>query len=344
MQDLTTSLSYLPAQTGQPSPPVGAQVGAQAGVGAQVGAQLLTVTTPSLPSPAVTLNPQVAANQPQSVGGGQPGITTVRAQTGSIQHSSLPNMGQQVQGQSQQPSTLNSQASADMINGQLTSALDRLSLAIDPAMEKNNGMIYRPEYYVQHLDKNIPIKNLDHSKLSMNSLYYGMCRVLKHLLLNGGETQAYVNHMLYISKLASLGEYTEAAFINYDRCVVDAVLAQEIKTFVPGYTLATSLNFHTSNMIRNQAVTSYRGRGRGRGRGAKIQTGNRKCQTDSLSTYVMTLITNRVKVVPRATFVGSVTRHIRQLIVREEKIGSSNEMRKVIVIMDSCWFHRVKNH
>lgn len=165
-------------------------------------------------------------------------------------------------------------APADVMSAPLTSALDRLSLAIDPAMGiKSQGSALRPEFYVQHLDQKIPLKSLDHNKLSYASLSYGMCRVAKYLYQSGGDFQTYLDHMLYVTRLASLGEYVDCTFAHYDRSVVDAVLSKEIPTFVPGYPLATSLHFHAANMITNQNWERFssgsRGRGRGRGRGGK---------------------------------------------------------------------------
>lgn len=167
-----------------------------------------------------------------------------------------------------------SHAPADFIQGSLTSALDRLSMAIDPMVEtKAKGSSLRPEFYVQHIDKLVPLKNIDHAKLNYSSLLYGMCRVAKHLLAVDGDVKSYLDHMIYITKLGALGEYTDMTFISYDRAVVDVFLSKEISTFIAGYPIAASLNFHASNMIRNQAEkqnTNWsRGRGRGRGRNNK---------------------------------------------------------------------------
>lgn len=97
-------------------------------------------------------------------------------------------------------------APADVMTAPLTSALDRLSLAIDPSMTaRNQGSVLRLEFYVQHLDQNMPLKNIDHNNLSYASLSYGMCRVAKHLCQSGGDFKSYLDHMLYVFKLASLG-------------------------------------------------------------------------------------------------------------------------------------------
>lgn len=84
--------------------------------------------------------------------------------------------------------------------------------------------------------------------------------------------------MLYVFKLASLGEYVDSTFSGYDNCVVDAVISRDIPAFVPRYPLATSLHFHAANIIKNQTQYGYasRGGGRGRGRGGRD---DRKGQT-----------------------------------------------------------------
>lgn len=161
-------------------------------------------------------------------------------------------------------------APSEFVQGPLTHALDRLSMAIDPAIDLNTqGITLRPEYFVQYRDNHVALKNVDHNKLTYNSLVYGMCRIVKQLYVTEGDVRSYLDHMLYVTKLASLGEYTDSAFIGYDRAVIDAVISKDIPTFVAGYQVAASLNFHSSNLIRNQTERqsqNFRGRGRGRGR------------------------------------------------------------------------------
>lgn len=80
------------------------------------------------------------------------------------------------------PTRASSPAPSDFVHGPLTHALDKLSLAIDPAIDlTTQGITLRPEYYVQYLDKHVALKSIDHTKLSFNALVYGMCRIAKHL-------------------------------------------------------------------------------------------------------------------------------------------------------------------
>ena len=55
---------------------------------------------------------------------------------------------------------------ADLVGGPLTSALRQLSQAIDPSPVSNKSIVYRPEYYVQHVAKGTQVTMLDHSKLT----------------------------------------------------------------------------------------------------------------------------------------------------------------------------------
>lgn len=101
-------------------------------------------------------------------------------------------MGQSMGGPSSAPSSW----VADL----LTSALRQLTNVMDPDMVScTAGMIYRPEYYAQHVLWNIPIKSLDHKKLSYKSLIYGMTCVARHMLSVGGNDDAYLSHIEFIS-------------------------------------------------------------------------------------------------------------------------------------------------
>lgn len=58
-----------------------------------------------------------------------------------------------------------SSAPSSWVADPLTSALRQLTNVVDPDMVcRTAGMVYRPEYYAQHLLWNIPIKSLDHKQ------------------------------------------------------------------------------------------------------------------------------------------------------------------------------------
>lgn len=88
------------------------------------------------------------------------------------------------------------------VTGQLSDALKQLSLAIDTSTgDKGSGMLLRPEWHAQHKVKDILVKSLDHQKMSLNDLYYGMTCVLEHLLHSGSEHwQSYLQHRKYVSR------------------------------------------------------------------------------------------------------------------------------------------------
>ena len=74
-------------------------------------------------------------------------------------------------------------SAADVINGPLTKVLQQLSVAIDPTPQASvKGLLLRPEYYIQHIDKGVSVKSLDHTKLTFKELISGMGRVMLHLI------------------------------------------------------------------------------------------------------------------------------------------------------------------
>ena len=64
-------------------------------------------------------------------------------------------------------------AAADSVVGPLTEVLEKLSIAVDPSStsKKLQGMIFKPEYYVQHIKKGIALKQVDNTKLSYRDIY-----------------------------------------------------------------------------------------------------------------------------------------------------------------------------
>ena len=83
------------------------------------------------------------------------------------------------------------------------------------------GLLLRPEYYVQYKDKGIPVKNLDHSKLSFKELMSGMGRVMLHLSKTGGEVTSYIEHFSFLTRKAGAHAFVDSAFVGYERHVPD---------------------------------------------------------------------------------------------------------------------------
>lgn len=66
--------------------------------------------------------------------------------------------------------------------GQMANAMAQLSLSIDPSSGSKAGQFLRPEYHYCVLERGMPIKSAEASKLSINEYLYGMCLVLEHLI------------------------------------------------------------------------------------------------------------------------------------------------------------------
>ena len=115
-------------------------------------------------------------------------------------------------------------------------------------------MVLRPEYYIQHHDKGISVKNLDHSKLSYKELASGMGRVLQYLVSVGGDSASYLRHFNYVLAQASRHQFSDHAFVNYDRYIVDQVIRGDSREFVAGDNLAVASYFHAGNISQSKPV------------------------------------------------------------------------------------------
>ena len=167
--------------------------------------------------------------------------------------------------QNVQNPTSTSPSPADVISAPLTSALVQLSNAIDPtSVAKSKGMKLRPEYYVQHVDQGVQIKSLDHNKMSYRELVSGMGKVMLYLLHSGGDVSSYIQHFNFIAEQAHKNNFTDQAFVCYERAVTDKVIKSDgLVTFVAGDTLAVASNFHAGNLLVNKRAykpSAHRGR------------------------------------------------------------------------------------
>ena len=160
---------------------------------------------------------------------------------------------------------------ADLMGGPLTSALRQLSQAIDPSPVSNKGIVYRPEYYIQHVDRGTQVKMLDHTKLTFKELISGMGRVMQYLLDTGGDLAGYIGHFNFVSDQAYQHNFVDQAFVGYDRFVVDKFIKLESsnkspKVFSVGDVLGVASHFHAGNMQPSQrkGPTQYRGSRGGR--------------------------------------------------------------------------------
>ena len=140
---------------------------------------------------------------------------------------------------------------SDDVVGPLTDILQKLSIAVDPTntSDKLKGMVYKPEYPVQHVKQGLQLKQIDHSRLTYRELVYGWFCVIQHLSKAGGDVEAYVAHCKYVSSLAMLSQFTDAAYVGYDRHVMTQVIDGDADTFVAGDTLAVASHFHAGNVL-----------------------------------------------------------------------------------------------
>ena len=160
--------------------------------------------------------------------------------------------------------TMSTSAPADILTAPLTTALNQLSLAIEPSVSTSTkGITLRPEYYVQHVDLGTPIKSVDHTKLSYRELVSGMGRVLSHLCSVGGDAAGYLEHFNFLTSQAAKHSFVDSAFVGYDRFIVDKVIRGGSKTFIAGDTVGVSTHFHAGNFVYDRKPA---GKGRGRGR------------------------------------------------------------------------------
>lgn len=83
----------------------------------------------------------------------------------------------------------------------LTSALQHLSNVVDPdATARSAGMLFRPEFYSLHKKENVPVRQLDHKKMTYKQLIYGMVCVAQHIRASGGEIDGYLGHLEFITR------------------------------------------------------------------------------------------------------------------------------------------------
>lgn len=156
-------------------------------------------------------------------------------------------------------------SSADVVSGPLTAALSKLSDPIDPvAALKTKGMMLRPEFYAQHKVNGIPIRNLDHTKLTFEELIFGMDSVLLHLMQTGGDTHSYCAHKVFLSGQARANKFTDQAYVDYDRYVIDKYLEGNSSNFPVGDMLGVAMHFHAGNLAVSRVRQTFNKSKKGR--------------------------------------------------------------------------------
>lgn len=149
--------------------------------------------------------------------------------------------------------------------GQMADAMAQLSLSIDPSSGSKSGQLLRPEYHYCVLEKGMPLKSADATKLSINEYLYGMCVVLEHLIEVNGSWKSYFSHYKRIMKFFVGKKYINSAYISYDKEVVDCFLKHPSAGFNSSDTLAIPTHFCSANEHDTYNSRPTRGFGR-RGR------------------------------------------------------------------------------
>lgn len=152
--------------------------------------------------------------------------------------------------------------------GHMADAMAQLSMSIDPSSGSKTGQYLRPEYHYCVLERGIPIKGADASKLSISEYLYGMCLVLEHLIDTEGDWQSYFSHYKRMMKFFIGKKYVNSAYVSYDKEVVDSYIKHPENGFSSSDSLAIPTHFCSANEHDTQNTRSSRGGSR-RGRGSE---------------------------------------------------------------------------
>lgn len=149
--------------------------------------------------------------------------------------------------------------------GQMADAMAQLSISIDPSCQVKAGQLLRPEYQYCVLEKGVPLKSADASKLTINEYLYGMCLVLDHLIVTDGDWKSYFEHYKRLMRFFIGKKYVNSAYVSYDKEVVDSYLKAPSRGFNSADSLAIpthfcSANEHETQNLRNNRAGQKRGR------------------------------------------------------------------------------------
>ena len=180
---------------------------------------------------------------------------------------------------------------ADVVTGPLTEALEKLSIAVDPTVtsHKLKGMSFKPEYYVKHVKGGIPLKQIDHTKLSYREMVYGWFCIIQclNLFKVEGDVESYIGHCKYVVQQAMASQFVDSANVNYDRHVVTNVIQGDTDTFVVGDTLEVASSFHAGNLFPTKSkVKGFEGQKWNKKQSDKSDDGSKSGVLDAFPNYV----------------------------------------------------------
>lgn len=143
--------------------------------------------------------------------------------------------------------------------GQMADAMAQLSISIDPSCSVKSGQLLRPDYQYCVLEKGMPLKSADASKMTINEYLYGMCLVLDHLITIDGDWRSYFDHYKRIMRFFVGKKYVNSAYVSYDKEVVDSYLKCPSQGFNSSDSLAIPTHFCSANEHETQNARSSRG-------------------------------------------------------------------------------------
>lgn len=91
------------------------------------------------------------------------------------------------------------------------------------------------------------LRQADASKPTINEYLYGICLVMSHLVDTNGDWKSYLHHYKRVMKFFVGKKYVNAAYIAYDKEVVDSYLRDPASGFNASDSLAIPTHFCSAN-------------------------------------------------------------------------------------------------
>lgn len=135
---------------------------------------------------------------------------------------------------------------ASYLSSPLTAALGHIA-DNDPIQP---GMNLRPEFVVLHKQEGEPIKQISYKALSYRKLIHGMVLIARSILSQGGNVDEYLGHMEYVTRHGKNGDYTDQAYAEYDKIVIDNYVQNPTKGIIAGDVMASSYCFHDVTRVK----------------------------------------------------------------------------------------------
>lgn len=147
--------------------------------------------------------------------------------------------------------TLSATAPASYLSGPLTAALQNI---VDSDVGPPGNHL-RPEFFVSHKPEGEPLKNVSYKSMSYRKLIHGMVLVARNIVTQGGDINSYLDHMEYLTRHGKNGDYTDMAYVEYDKIVIDDYIQNPSNGIKVGDTMAASYCFH--DVTRTKGPPSF---------------------------------------------------------------------------------------